>query len=370
MSAIALPSIGRIAKPRLQFKYTRFSKYILLGSAAATASLAYLYDDYKNNQQNNNNNNNNNNNKNVRRNGLMGLFGGSTAVNIAKIPEGKGYDDYQKVYNDISLKIAEYPEYDENSGFYAVLVRLGWHASGTYRKDTKKGGSFGGTMIYGPEELDGANNGLANARGFLQEFLVKYPWISRGDLWTLASVAGIQEAGGPKIPWGPGRVDDNSGKNVPPNGLLPDASQDGKYVKNYFGALGFNEQESVALLGAHVLGRCHPHNSGYKGPWGPSFNQFTNDFYNRLLGEWRVKKWNGPKQYEDVESGGDFMMLPTDIALKEEPTFLKFVKAYAADEELFFKDFSKAFSKLISLGVTYPKGFQLWELKTLDDQGL
>ena len=42
------------------------------------------------------------------------------------------------------------------------------------------------------------------------EFLVKYPWISRGDLWTLGGVAAVQESGGPKIEWRPGRVDDNT----------------------------------------------------------------------------------------------------------------------------------------------------------------
>lgn len=44
------------------------------------------------------------------------------------------------------------------------------------------------------------------------------------------------------------------------------------------------------------------------------------------------------------------MMLPTDLALKTDPEFLKWTKAYAEDQNLFFKDFSAAFSKLISLG--------------------
>ena len=57
------------------------------------------------------------------------------------------------------------------------------------------------------------------------EFLVKYPWISRGDLWTLGGVAAVQESGGPKIEWRPGRVDDNTASKVPPNGRLPDASK-------------------------------------------------------------------------------------------------------------------------------------------------
>ena len=41
---------------------------------------------------------------------------------------------------------------------------------------------------------------------------------------------------------------------------------------------------------------------------------------------------------------------------------------YAEDQDLFFKDFSKAYSKLMELGVTFPKDQKQWEFKTLDEQ--
>ena len=44
------------------------------------------------------------------------------------------------------------------------------------------------------------------------------------------------------------------------------------------------------------------------------------------------------------------MMLPTDMALLEEP-FRPFVELYAKDKQKFFDDFSAAFLKLIELGV-------------------
>jgi cytochrome c peroxidase len=44
------------------------------------------------------------------------------------------------------------------------------------------------------------------------------------------------------------------------------------------------------------------------------------------------------------------MMLPTDIALLEEP-FRQYVELYAKDQQKFFDDFSAAFLKLIELGV-------------------
>ncbi|KAL4545135.1 hypothetical protein Ndes2526B_g02249 [Nannochloris sp. 'desiccata'] len=48
------------------------------------------------------------------------------------------------------------------------------------------------------------------------------------------------------------------------------------------------------------------------------------------------------------------MMLPTDIALRDDRKFRKFVDLYAKDEEKFFSDFAAAFGKLIELGVPFP----------------
>ena len=45
------------------------------------------------------------------------------------------------------------------------------------------------------------------------------------------------------------------------------------------------------------------------------------------------------------------MMLPSDLALLSDPEFRKWVEAYAKDEKLFFDDFSKAFAKLLALGM-------------------
>lgn len=48
------------------------------------------------------------------------------------------------------------------------------------------------TMRFAPESLHGANAGLTVARGVLEPVKQKFPWISYGDLWTLAGVAAIQ----------------------------------------------------------------------------------------------------------------------------------------------------------------------------------
>jgi catalase (peroxidase I) len=44
------------------------------------------------------------------------------------------------------------------------------------------------------------------------------------------------------------------------------------------------------------------------------------------------------------------MMLPTDLALIEDPIFRSYVELYRRDEKRFFADFAKAFKKLTELG--------------------
>jgi cytochrome c peroxidase len=56
------------------------------------------------------------------------------------------------------------------------------------------------------------------------------------------------------------------------------------------------------------------------------------------------------------------MMLPSDMVLIADPAFRKWVEAYAADEGLFFKDFAKAFAKLLALGapVSSAAWYKFW----------
>lgn len=86
-------------------------------------------------------------------------------------------NDYQKVYDHIASLLVEKDEYDDGS-YGPVLVRLAWHASGTYDAATGTGGSNGATMRFGPEGDHGANAGLKHARDFLEP--VKRESISAG----------------------------------------------------------------------------------------------------------------------------------------------------------------------------------------------
>ncbi|KAF9236345.1 heme peroxidase [Melanogaster broomeanus] len=257
--------------------------------------------------------------------------------------------DYQKVYNRIAEVIDDAGEYDDGS-YGPVILRLAWHASGTYDKNTGTGGSNYATMRFEPESIHGANAGLHVARELMEKVKKEFDWISYGDLWTLAGVCAVQEMAGPKVPWRPGRIDGFAAQATP-DGRLPDASQGAPHIRDIFYRMGFNDQEIVALSGAHALGRCHTTRSGFEGPWTFSPTTFTNDYFKLLFEEkWVWRKWGGPKQLEDKKTK-TLMMLPTDYVLTQDKSFKKYAKAYADDNELFFKDFSAAFAKLLELGV-------------------
>ncbi|CAG8604040.1 217_t:CDS:2 [Funneliformis mosseae] len=261
--------------------------------------------------------------------------------------------DYDAVREDIK-KIIPNKDWDDGS-LGPILVRLAWHASGTYDAHSKTGGSNGATMRFHTESSDPANSGLEHARKFLEPIKEKHPWISYADLWTLAGVVAVQELGGPIVPWKPGRKDKANETECPPQGRLPDASQGEKHVRAVFNRMGFNDREIVALVGAHAIGRCHKDRSGYDGPWTHTPTRFTSQYYIQLLKQnWTTKEVNGQVQYKDDKDR--LMMLPADMALVWDPEFKKIVEEYAKDKQAFFNDFAAAFGKLLELGVTRSSG--------------
>ncbi|OQE46655.1 hypothetical protein PENCOP_c001G04229 [Penicillium coprophilum] len=287
--------------------------------------------------------------------GALGAAGGAYLyLNGDSSPKGPFVPtqaDYQKVYDAVARRLADETDYDDGS-YGPVLVRLAWHASGTYDKETGTGGSNGATMRFAPESDHGANAGLKTARNFLDPIKAQFPWITYSDLWTLAGACAIQELGGPSIPWRPGR-EDRDVAACTPDGRLPDATKDQRHIRDVFSRMGFDDREMVALIGAHALGRCHTDRSGFDGPWNFSPTVFTNEFFRLLADEkWVQKKWNGPTQFTD-KTTGTLMMLPTDMALVKDKGFKKHVERYAKDSDAFFKEFSDVFVKLLELGVPF-----------------
>lgn len=212
---------------------------------------------------------------------------------------------------------------------------MAWHASGTYDKVSKTGGSGGGTIRFKSELMHGGNAGLENtAVKWVEAIHSKYAdaGLSYGDLYTLAGVTAIKELGGPTIEWSSGRVDADE-TTVTADGRLPNADSgppladksDADHLRNIFYRMGFNDQEIVILSGAHALGRCHTEASGYDGPWTFTPTTFNNAYFTLLTSlKWVPKDWSGPPQYVDAGSG-KLMMLPTDLVLLQDKSFMKWV---------------------------------------------
>ncbi|EPE08941.1 cytochrome c peroxidase [Ophiostoma piceae UAMH 11346] len=259
----------------------------------------------------------------------------------------------EAVREDI-LALLKQPDYDDGSAG-PVLVRLAWHSAGTYDKDTDTGGSNGAGMRYPYEGEDPANAGLEHARLFLEVVKKKHPWITYSDLWTLAGVVAVKAMGGPDVPWQGGRTDFVDDSKLPPRGRLPDAAQGADHLRHIFNRMGFNDQEIVALSGAHNLGRCHIDRSGFDGAWVNSPTRFSNQYFRLIRNlEWKPKVLtNGVKQftYYDEDTETELMMLPTDLAINQDPSMEPWVAAYAEDKDRFYADFAAVFGKLLELGI-------------------
>ena len=94
--------------------------------------------------------------------------------------------DIKKVKEDIADAIAADDERrGDGTSIGPTLVRLAWHAAGTYSTFDKTGGSNGATMRFDPECSWGANAGLKVARDFLEGIKKKHG-LSYADTWTLA----------------------------------------------------------------------------------------------------------------------------------------------------------------------------------------
>ncbi|TPX06850.1 uncharacterized protein E0L32_002346 [Thyridium curvatum] len=268
--------------------------------------------------------------------------------------QGSKPGDFEAVRKSV-IDLLKQPDYDDGSAG-PVLVRLAWHSAGTYDVETDTGGSNGAGMRYEAEGGDPANAGLQNARLFLEPVKRQHPWITYSDLWTLAGVTAIRAMGGPEVSWRPGRTDYVDDSKLPPRGRLPDAAQGAAHIRAVFYRMGFGDREIVALSGAHNLGRCHAGNSGFEGKWVNNPTRFSNQYFRLLLSEeWTEKTVpeSGALQFASVDpvTEEELMMLPTDIALTTDPEFAKYVRMYAEDKALFFEDFSRAFAKLMELGI-------------------
>jgi len=226
--------------------------------------------------------------------------------------------DFQAVRSDLKA-IMDSSDWDDGS-YAPLLIRLAWHSSGTYSKEDGSGGSNGAGMRFAKEAGDPENAGLGKARDYLYQVKRKHPWLSHADLWILASYVALEHTGGPCMEFRGGRRDAPEDKAMAP-GRLPGAEKgvdegweldsEGRmkgweklahHIRHeVFGRMGFNDQETVALItGGHVYGRCHTESSGYAGAWVENPTMFSNEYAADMVGD----KWIAVTHDTKMPDGG------------------------------------------------------------------
>ncbi|KAJ6352728.1 hypothetical protein OIU76_001869 [Salix suchowensis] len=248
---------------------------------------------------------------------------------------------------------------------HPILVRLGWHDAGTYNKSIEewpKRGGANGSLRFEIELKHAANAGLVDALKLIQPIKDKYSGVTYADLFQMASATAIEEAGGSKIPMKYGRVDVSAPDECPEEGRLPDAGppKPADHLREVFYRMGLNDKEIVALSGAHTLGRSRPERSG----WGKPETKYTKNGPGAPGGQSWTAEWLkfDNSYFKDIKErkDGDLLVLPTDAALFEDPSFKVYAEKYAEDKEAFFKDYAEAHAKLSNLGAKFDPPEVCW----------
>lgn len=127
-----------------------------------------------------------------------------------------------------------------------------------------------------------------------------------------------------------GRTDASDGagwKHISPNGNYASSPDQ---VWEQLLLLGVTPTEMVALAG-RIRSPSLMYKSGYMPTtWTTSPLILSNDYHTTLLEEtWEIYNNTGNLQYKAV--GKELYMLPADLALKWDPTFLAIVQTYASN---------------------------------------
>ncbi|MCE5974347.1 catalase/peroxidase HPI [Sinirhodobacter sp. WL0062] len=217
--------------------------------------------------------------------------------------EAFGKLDLNAVKQDLYALMTDSQEWwPADWGHYGPLfIRMAWHSAGTYRTADGRGGGRTGTQRFAPLNSWPDNVNLDKARRLLWPIKQKYGnSLSWSDLMILAGNAALESMGMKTFGFGGGRPDvwepeediywgaesewlapsDNpnsrySGERELENplaavqmGLIyvnpegpdgnPDPVASGRDVRETFGRMAMNDEETVALVaGGHTFGKCH-----------------------------------------------------------------------------------------------------------------
>ena len=368
-------------------------------------------------------------------------------------PLGASFD-YAKAFSGLVLEALKkdirnllttsQPWWPADYGNYGpFFVRMTWHAAGTYRVQDGRGGADGGQQRFEPLNSWPDNVSLDKARRLLLPIKQKYGnAISWADLLGLTGTVAMQSMGLKTFGWAGGRVDDwqadtvywgpekkflsderyhgegdrKAGEKKLENplaavqmGLIyvnpegpggnPDPLAAAKDIRDTFGRMAMNDEETVALIaGGHSFGKAHGAHkpdecvgpepaaagleeqgfgwknkcgkgnaedtvtSGLEGAWSATPTAWSTSYLSNLWGfDWvKTKSPAGatqwvPKNADQVQIVPDAhiagerhapIMFTTDIALKEDPAYAKISKRFLDHPDEFELAFAKAWFKL------------------------
>merc|ERR1711865_140081 len=177
---------------------------------------------------------------------------------------------------------------EERSDITAGAIQLAFHDAGTWDPSniTHPGGADGCAC-----DKFGPNAGLDYIKDVLSPVYTSYKsYLSLADFWAICSNAAIkssvaEEDAGLVVGFKYGRVDhtcvDCTGEIA---ARLPDESKSTDHVEDVFVTrMGFSKKETVALMGAHSMGKMEPLNTGYAGKWDRTFAQMDNIYFEQIL---------------------------------------------------------------------------------------
>ena len=371
--------------------------------------------------------------------------------------------DYAELKKDVNHFMTDSQDWwPADYGSYGpFMVRMAWHSAGTYRVGDGRGGARSGSQRFAPINSWPDNGNLDKARLLLWPIKKKYGnKLSWADLMILAGNSAMESmgfetfgfAGGREDVWEPeqdiywgsetvmgeneerykeGELEDPLGAVMMgwiyvnpegPNGN-PDPMGSAKDVRETFGRMAMNDEETVALVaGGHTFGKAHgaanpdtyvgpsPHGapieemstgwkntyksgvlddtitSGIEGAWTPNPITWDHDYFDVLLNyDWELTKspagahqWkptaasNAKKAPKagDANKTQDLMMTTADIALKVDPKYLEISKRFHKDHKAFEDAFARAWYKLTHrdmgpisryLGPEVPQEELLWQ---------
>ncbi len=231
--------------------------------------------------------------------------------NVSPDPTDEDFDyaeafnalDYQALKRDLTALMTDsQPWWPADYGHYGpFMIRMAWHAAGTYRTADGRGGANSGNQRFAPLNSWPDNGNLDKARRLLWPIKQKYGKnISWADLFILAGNVAVESMGGPIFGFGGGRPDiyeperdvywgaeekwvsEGAETRIQPDrelelerplaaiqmGLIyvnpegpggnPDPLQSARDIKITFERMAMNHEETVALTaGGHTFGKAH-----------------------------------------------------------------------------------------------------------------